>query len=284
MVLMARRNAFANAACSAQTEASDVAQTNLPQLNRTETTLYGEARFSSRAVYEPDIAVTIANQITNATTKDGHFEWHDVATIVVGQGQEWLTTTTIRLGGPLGHLRLPSQTQSDVTLTTTGGLVAIHDVPRWVPLMYRIQRIPRALAGGVVIVVKHFISGASPGVIVTGEVTAIERAELIRPAASPFDARQPTLHYRFTAVAEGDAQYTLGWNGMSSVVITHEVPVVLEEFTHSGAVELMEASVELSHGNWTARATVPVFRPIDSEQLEYEDAVGGSESRPTADA
>jgi hypothetical protein len=238
-------------------------QVALPQLERIEPTAFGTVGFSSTAFFDPSTSSTITNAIKNSTTEVGFFQWAGVGDYTVKPGDlRGPMVSRVSIKGLLGSLHKPSQTRSDVTLNTVGGLVTIHKVPRYVERMDRITRIPRALGKvAVSLVFKHLIPGASPGVVVTAEVSEIVGDD------------QPTMQYRVTAAAEGEDEYSLAWNGLQPVLIAPGFPVVLEEFTHSGVIDLVEASVELlSRDNWRAWATVSVPRPSESETLEYEGA------------
>jgi hypothetical protein len=229
-------------------------RTRLLKVGKSEVTIFGRVEFSSEAEFEPDGA-TFHYEIANNASEAAQIQWDPVTTRVVRPNDKWNSKTDYSLKGLLGTFHKPATTMSRATVSTAGGKIDIEDVPiyltsgrRWIAL---ISKIPKAVVEGAKLVVKHYLGGSSPGVVLTAEATQLNES---------------VFQYRYTAAAEGGVPYSVRWGQLSSgnvLVKEPGVEIVIAEFQAPGLVGLLNefAVMTREEQSWVATTLAPMPFP-----------------------
>lgn len=218
-----------------------IMQNPLARVSKREKLNGGQIEFSSDGEYN-DQTVILHYNIANRTKNAVYVEWKPITTVVVDPTNPWTSESIISCSGSLGRLRMPVNFMSKAIVTTDGGKNEIRQVPTYLTssegFTEFIMGIPHAVIEGAKLIVKYFISGNSPGVVLTGEAVLISK--------SPFEFR-----YRYTATAEGDVDYVVEWGSLSSNVSVSKPSEekIISQFNSTGAVELVNTSVVLTRGD-----------------------------------
>jgi hypothetical protein len=209
----------------------------LRRIGKSEILAYGKIGFSSHGNYSNDV-VTLYHNITNHTPKDVYVDWHPYTNRHVKRKDSWTNKTELSLKGLNGVLHKPMSVMTNAKVTIDGLSTNIEDVPIYLTtsksLVVFITKIPKAVIEGAKFVVRHFIGGNSPGVILTAEATQLDES---------------LFNYRYTATAEGNTPYLVRWGHFPTEVLVREpgAEVVIANFRASGLVGLLNEYAVMTH-------------------------------------
>lgn len=245
--------------------------TSLAKLSKIQTLYPGEIEFASHGTYD-DHTVTIRYNITNRTSEVVHVKWDPVATLSVPPRDPWEQKSVVSLDGWLGVLHKPVNATSNAIVTRVGGKNDIEGVPIYLTsregFTEFIKRIPGALIAGAKVIVKHYIGGNSPGVILTAEAMVINESR---------------FRYRYTATAEGDVSYLVNWGSLldsNMLVSRSNGEKVIAEFNAQGAVGLLKTfAVMAREGDSNQFVTLaPMPFPQQEKENQMENLQESSSS------
>jgi hypothetical protein len=219
--------------------------TPLTKLRKIQRLGSGTIEFASSGECD-DHKLIIRHEMANRTSEAVNVEWKGVTKQLMrpesGQGNPWDTCTEYSVTGLLNvALNRPVDTTSTATVRTFEGEnniegVPIYRVPSEIFKIWLERIIPSFVTAGVRIMVKHRISGSSPGVVLTGEVT---------PITQPLSR----FHYRYTVAGESDIAYLVKWGGFPpgghALVSKSSEEKVIAEFDASGTVGLRDLFVRM---------------------------------------
>lgn len=243
--------------------------TSLAKLSKIQTLYPGEIEFASHGKYD-DHTVTILYNITNRTSGAVHVKWDPVATLSVPPRDPWEQKSVISLDGWLGVLHKPVNATSNAIVTTVGGTNDIKGVPIYLTSRENftefIKRIPGALIEGAKVVVKHYIGGNSPGVILTAEAMLINESR---------------FRYRYTATAEGDVSYLVNWGSLldsNMLVSRSNGEKVIADFNAQGAVGLLKTFAVMAREGDPNQFVTLAPMPFPQQENQMENLKESSDS------